>query len=333
LSAAYNCTITAEINWWGADPPSNSEFSAYQSTIDYTPALQTDPNQSQSIVRGPNGTSNLSQATTADVDLDNAYKLQLDGKFEKAIAVYDTYITENPTDSKAAYALVRIDECYRLSGKDGFTDYLANTIKTEANGNNEIDAVSLELKNRFLIQDKKYEEVITNYDKLTGKYSANKDVEKYSLFNSGYVYLKYLDNSKKAVEWFNQLAVKYPDDELVFESKYLLGEQDATSKQQAASPQIAENELVTPASYELQQNYPNPFNPLTTITYQLPKDGYVTLKIFDMLGKVVKTLVDGQKDVGTYTVQIDASSLASGMYVYQLRANEFVSTKKMMLVK
>jgi hypothetical protein len=89
--------------------------------------------------------------------------------------------------------------------------------------------------------------------------------------------------------------------------------------------------------YALAQNYPNPFNPVTTITYQLPKSGSVTLKIFDILGNEVMTLVNEQKEMGRYTVQFSAeggaSSLASGMYVYQLRVNDYTSTKKMMLLK
>ena len=85
--------------------------------------------------------------------------------------------------------------------------------------------------------------------------------------------------------------------------------------------------------YALAQNYPNPFNPVTTITYQLPKSGSVTLKIFDILGNEVKTLVNEQKEMGRYTVQFDASSLASGMYIYRLRANDYTSTKKMLLLK
>ena len=92
------------------------------------------------------------------------------------------------------------------------------------------------------------------------------------------------------------------------------------------------NKLVV-KDYDLFQNYPNPFNPATTITYQLPKSGSVTLKIYDMLGKEVMTLVNEQKEMGRYTVQFDASSLASGMYVYQLRANDYTSTKKMLLLK
>ena len=92
-------------------------------------------------------------------------------------------------------------------------------------------------------------------------------------------------------------------------------------------------ESITPKEYLLEQNYPNPFNPATTITYQLPKDGLATLKIFDILGNEIRTLVNEQKETGKYTVHFDASSLASGMYVYQLRVNDYIAVKKMMLVK
>ncbi len=96
---------------------------------------------------------------------------------------------------------------------------------------------------------------------------------------------------------------------------------------------ISLNENLQIKDYALAQNYPNPFNPVTIITYELPKEGMVTLKIFDILGNEVKTLVNEQKEMGSYTVQFDASSLASGTYVYQLRVNDFTSTKKMLLLK
>ncbi|MCK9426125.1 MAG: T9SS type A sorting domain-containing protein [Ignavibacteriaceae bacterium] len=93
-----------------------------------------------------------------------------------------------------------------------------------------------------------------------------------------------------------------------------------------------ENELGI-HSYSLFQNYPNPFNPVTTIKYQLLQSGSVTLKIYDVLGREVKTLVNELKEVGKYTVTLNASSFASGMYVYQLRVNDYTSTKKMLLLK
>ena len=85
--------------------------------------------------------------------------------------------------------------------------------------------------------------------------------------------------------------------------------------------------------YELAQNYPNPFNPTTVIKYQMPKDGHVTLKVYDILGKEVATLVDEFKTQGRYNVTFDASSLASGIYIYQIRAGNFVANKKLILMK
>ncbi len=88
-----------------------------------------------------------------------------------------------------------------------------------------------------------------------------------------------------------------------------------------------------PVTYDLSQNYPNPFNPTTTINYQLPQTGQVTLKIYDILGKEVATLVNEQKNIGRYSVNFDASKIASGVYIYQIRVNDYVSSKKMLLLK
>lgn len=97
--------------------------------------------------------------------------------------------------------------------------------------------------------------------------------------------------------------------------------------------QIRFSGIDIPVTYALEQNYPNPFNPATTIRYQIPKDGIVTLKVYDLLGAEVATLINEEKAAGTYVVNFDASSLASGVYLYKLQADEFVSVKKMILLK
>jgi 3',5'-cyclic AMP phosphodiesterase CpdA len=95
-----------------------------------------------------------------------------------------------------------------------------------------------------------------------------------------------------------------------------------------------------PVNYALAQNYPNPFNPSTIINYQLPKDGFVTLKVFNVLGKEIKTLINEFKTQGSYNISFDGTNFASGMYFYQLRvsgisgsSNNFTSTRKMILIK
>ena len=88
-----------------------------------------------------------------------------------------------------------------------------------------------------------------------------------------------------------------------------------------------------PTVYALGQNYPNPFNPSTVIKFSIPNSGLVSLKVFNILGQEVATLVNEMKSVGVYEVSFDASSLTTGMYIYRIQSGDFTSTKKMMLLK
>jgi hypothetical protein len=101
-----------------------------------------------------------------------------------------------------------------------------------------------------------------------------------------------------------------------------------------------EAEGLQPLTYKLEQNYPNPFNPITTIKYQIPKLSFVTLKVYDVLGSEIITLVNEEKPVGSYQIEFDATILSSGIYFYRLQAlptgrqaGSFVETKKMVLLR
>ena len=96
---------------------------------------------------------------------------------------------------------------------------------------------------------------------------------------------------------------------------------------------VEENLNGHPTEYALSQNYPNPFNPTTTIKYSIPKLSFVTIKIYDVLGSEVATLVNEEKPAGTYELTWNAANLPSGVYFYQLKAGSFVETKKMILMK
>ena len=93
------------------------------------------------------------------------------------------------------------------------------------------------------------------------------------------------------------------------------------------------NEDKFPNNYFLCQNFPNPFNPSTTIKYSIPKAENVTLKIYDVLGRQIKTLVNEKKPAGNYTVEYNGNNLPSGIYFYQIQAGNFIETKKMLLLK
>lgn len=94
-----------------------------------------------------------------------------------------------------------------------------------------------------------------------------------------------------------------------------------------------ETDQTIPESFELAQNYPNPFNPSSTIKFQLSSSGKTTLTVYNMLGQIVQTLVDGFLNRGSYAVQFNGSGLASGVYFYRLQTDNFIQTKKMMLIK
>ncbi|MCX6639714.1 MAG: M14 family zinc carboxypeptidase [bacterium] len=97
--------------------------------------------------------------------------------------------------------------------------------------------------------------------------------------------------------------------------------------------EYAVNSTAVPSEYSLGQNYPNPFNPLTSISFSLPQAELVKLTVFDVMGREVATLVNGMREAGLHSVTFDASTLASGVYLYKLQAGDFTATNKMVLLK
>ena len=100
-----------------------------------------------------------------------------------------------------------------------------------------------------------------------------------------------------------------------------------------AYSQEVEVDIDLPLDYSLDQNYPNPFNPTTTIRYAIPEDNFVSIKLYDVLGNEVITLVNEQKQAGRYEMLFNASNIASGVYYYQINSGNFTQTRKLMLMK
>ena len=96
---------------------------------------------------------------------------------------------------------------------------------------------------------------------------------------------------------------------------------------------VEETKDAIPTGFALEQNYPNPFNPTTTISYSVPKTSFVELKVYDLLGRTVATLVNSERSAGTHTVGFDAKGLSSGVYLYTMKAGDFTATKSLVLVK
>jgi len=124
----------------------------------------------------------------------------------------------------------------------------------------------------------------------------------------------------------------YRDEELLV-GKYIYRLKQMDFDGAFAYSDEVEIEISQPDVFFLGQNYPNPFNPSTTIKYSIPDAGVVTLKVYDLLGKEVSTLVNEHQQAGTFDVSFNGSSLASGVYYYQLKSGDFTETKKLMLTK
>ena len=165
---------------------------------------------------------------------------------------------------------------------------------------------------------------LTSLDGIMTKYrnTAYKPLILFRKFSYLYFEEENRDSARVIAE---MMESQYPDHELTKSAKMMFGV--TTLKKET------EETSIIPKEYKLYQNYPNPFNPETVIRYQLPANSKVTLTIYDILGKEVTKLVDKEQEAGKYEIKFNSGKLASGVYVYRIKAGEFMMSQKMILVK
>lgn len=343
IEAIDTSVIYAPNNYWQVANPSFNILN--NSSIDWSNPLTTDPlgGGMNKAVASPNnlvGTGNEANGVTNDLlkdaVLDSALHLQIKGKYDEAIKIYEKIVKSEIKTEKGIYALIRMNECYTKAKKDGFDSFLSTNIKPNITAKDKVSLVALELSNHSLIKNRNYENALLNLSKIITDYQDYSSSVKHALFNIGYINVEYMNNLEKAKEAFSVLEQKYPKDFLVYLSKLLMTKFDKNSSYKlndGNNQDVNSKDNQIPKEYALEQNYPNPFNPTTNIKYSVSADSHVKLKIYDILGKEITTLVNEQKAPGYYTVQFDASKLASGIYFYRMEAGQFVQSKKLLLVK
>ncbi len=147
--------------------------------------------------------------------------------------------------------------------------------------------------------------------------------------------IDYEGNAYSEKQVYLQLTIKGISHEILKQTKsfnvnvYHLENSESKLPKQPISP--ISNYI--PNQYVLYQNYPNPFNPITTITYDIPKDDFVKIEVFDIKGQKMASLIDKFKDAGRHKLAFDGSDLASGIYFYHIQAGEYQDVKKMVLLK
>ncbi|MBM4171761.1 MAG: T9SS type A sorting domain-containing protein [Ignavibacteria bacterium] len=222
-------------------------------------------------------------------------------------------------------ALSKLNHLYKAKEDlNSFTDYLIEL------ANSKLGQQYIPYIKRYSIwnavDNNDYNNSIALADAVIKDAGDDEDLTCEMLYEKGLIYKYYIKNQSKAEEIFGELISNYPKHLL---AKYASNESGIEFKEQGSIKTMKSEELV---GYCL-DNYPNPFNPTTTIRYSLPKAGYVSLKVYDLLGREVADLVNSFKDGGQHSVLFDAGKLASGFYIYTIKVNDFFASKKMLLTK
>jgi tetratricopeptide (TPR) repeat protein len=342
VRATNSAVVIAQGNYWGQYPPNAADFVATNGgIIYYLPGATTPWTGSLPKMSAPaNTASNATEVSdppnfSLDQQLLDAAILLVDGKYDEAIGIYTSEFKSAANVAKKKYVLAQLAECYRAAGKSGFIDFLNTDVRQTLSQDDELCATTLELENLFLIPSRNYQKAIENLITLTTRFARNDITLKDALFNLGYIHAELLTDGAKGKEYFDELKAKYPDDMLTWQSRLLLGEIDsipASAGLQNLKKEVAAK-VPMPTTVALLGNYPNPFNPSTVISYQLPAAGHVSLKVYNMLGQLVATLLDGIQDAGFKSVTFDASHLASGVYFYRLEGLGKVMVSKLLLLR
>ena len=335
VGAAYNCNVAAKNNWWGSATPSSSEFSASSSTIDYIPYLAAEPSQNQGRSILPSNKNDkyappLSIMSAEEDELNLAEEKQKEGKYDEAINLFLEVFKKEKENSKGRYALIKIEECFTQAGKKDFLDFSKKELKPLIKEENELYVVLLELETHQLYNVGYKDYAMNNLKTILKKYNYNTEIEKQTLYRIGAFYLDLFNDTLNAVKTFDELAEKYPDDELLTYANMLLNEERYNKPNAKKVEQLTET---AEAEEEFLSNNPNPFNPATIINYRVPENSLVTIKVYDVLGKEVTELVNEEKISGSYSVTFNASNLSSGIYFYTINAGKYSAVKKMLLIK
>ncbi|HUI28936.1 MAG TPA: protease pro-enzyme activation domain-containing protein [Candidatus Acidoferrales bacterium] len=353
--AVYGSHVSAEYNYWVGHPPAPLYYVDGTSSLDASNPLSSDPNSGRqtdqanapSLVSvsqrvSPSGTlaatsttnsqdqSFNADATFMDAGLADAFKSLVSGKFDDAIAQYASKFTLETDSQKRIYELEQLAECYRSANRTDFSGFLVKQVYPGLSTKDPLYAKALELESLFLISAGEYDAAISNYSTLLSNFSNDGVVCRDALFNLGYLYRVELNDNAMSGRYWSQLKAKYPTDNLTWHSEVLSGKIQPT----VPNTDVSQNAKVTsPVEFGLLNNFPNPFNPTTRIEYNLPKGGYVTLKVYDILGREVVTLVNENQETGIHFANFDGLRLGSGVYLYHLIAPGINQVKKMSLMK
>ena len=327
-------------NYWGVVGPSPTRFGTleaiYDPTADYCPLPDMPCSGSELIIQTTDGivvdTIGSRERDSGELAaLEESYaladKLFYSGDLEGAKIIYEQIVSGPYTSEEKLYAykklyeigeILKEDEAYFTALQNAFNSILSVETDTLLIKTYNQSSILCDVsKEEYLTAISKFDNIIQQNPNSEEAVYAEIDIITTALnldtTNSG---LGKMDGGKYLVKGTSDYLTKLNN---LLQNKFGINNE--------------EKEQIIPKEYSLYQNYPNPFNPTTTIKFDIPKDGLITLEIYDILGRRITTLVNENRSAGSYEQVFNASSLASGVYVYKLQAGDFVTSKKMILLK
>jgi hypothetical protein len=325
--------LDVTMNYWTDQPPVPQRFNVSGGEVIYEPAFDgssyppIDYYNLTDIGFGLYDTifvESLGDNPGADNLFMQAYQSERNGQYLNAIYLYKQVITNYRNSSYATVSLSRIFNCLekKLSSSNEYS--LLQTYMNQLRTSNLYHRELRELAEDFVIKAKVkqgyLQSAINDYQNM---YQQNQNNYKgiHALINKEILTAMLNDTNDTPSGGNSQLNLTNHKLRLL---SIITGKN--------FEPVKAVNTSQIPHAYKLYQNYPNPFNPKTTIKYDLPKDGFVTFKVYDVLGKELYSVTE-HKSAGTFQITLDGSNYASGLYFYRLEAGNYVETKKMVLIK
>ncbi len=335
LDATNHSTILADNNYWGGGP---NYLKDGTSTVLVANPLSSDPNNAgcdaYDIATGSRlaNSSQLPDTSQTANEFSQAVAAGESGNVTSAKSMLETIINGNYDNKYSPLALLFYDGFVNHTDSSQYKNIvsLLNNVAGRPAGDSlrpfaiRLLAREVALSKDFVSASKYNSYIVQNYPDSIHEPAALYDLVEYNMVVA--------HDTSEAEFYLSRLTTAYPNENITSVAKMLFGQKIGLSKSQKQNQPIAV-EKSTGSGFYLEQAYPNPFNPTTTLTYNLPANGHVTLKVYDILGREVATLIDGYQDVGIHSASFDGSSLSSGIYFYRITAPGVNQVKKMILIK
>ncbi|HAC15766.1 MAG TPA: hypothetical protein DCE78_07460 [Bacteroidetes bacterium] len=310
VSATNSVSVYGQNNYWGQYPPNSAHFyTASGGSIVYTPGASSAYTWKQIPgMRASGGREGQNEPVPCAEWLLEQFRKETD-------------------PSQKQNWLAGLAGCYiSMNDFDGLNNILDNHVLPDLNETDDLYGVVLDIWGLLAIYSGEFEQATAHYTRIDESFASNPTLHTHALFALGYLERMQEQNIPAVGErYFTRLKEEYPQWGLTRVVEMQSGEHE--------DEQHVRKESLTQALTLSASTYPNPFNPSTVIGYELPAAGHVHLAVYDLLGREVAVLVNGQMPSGHHQAAFDGQNLSSGIYVYRLQTGEHLLTGKMMLMK